>query len=271
VLDVVETDTQGPFPLAARDGSTNNIKFVDAFSGYTKMETLPDRTAGTVAATFRRFMARMERRTGRKIKVVRADGGTEYMGEFLDDLEALGIVKQKGLPYQHQHPGRAERVHPSIMRRARAMLLDSKLPSTYYAEAQLTAAYLHNRMVHGSAIKTPFELVYGRRPDLSHLRPFGCIAYAHVAQERRSKLAPAAERCRLLGYGDDDDTEEIKGYKLLRERDYAIVYSSDVRFDEAALPLPLPGHPAYDAREEDLFGRDLDYAEEEGVVDSVDN
>jgi hypothetical protein len=76
LLEVISSDTQGPFPTAAIDGTSNNIKLVDAKSKYCKMETISDRTAATVASVFKRFQARMERRTGLKIKYIRTDGGT---------------------------------------------------------------------------------------------------------------------------------------------------------------------------------------------------
>lgn len=71
-------------------------------------------------------------------------------------------------------------------------------------------------------------MIYGRKPNFSHLRPFGCICYAHIPLETRSKLENSAEKCRLLGSGDDDSTEEVKGFKLLRESDRSIFYSNDV-------------------------------------------
>jgi hypothetical protein len=87
--------------------------------------------------------------------------------------------------------------------------------------------------------KTPYEWIYGKRPDLSHLRPFGSVCYAHIPAETRSKLQPVAYKCRLIGYLDDDDTEELKGYKLIRESDLAVILSNDVRFDEDAIMEPL--------------------------------
>jgi hypothetical protein len=238
----------------AYDGTRNNIKFIDSFSKYCKMETIPDRTALTALAAFRRFQARMERRLDKKIKNLRTDMGTEYMGEFLDYIEEQGIIKQKGMPYSHVHPGQAERVHQSIMHKARAMLLASKLPALFYAEAQLTAAYLGNRIVHGSDSKTPYEHVYGRKPEVSHLRPFGCIGYSHVPQEIRSKLEPSAVKVRLIGYADDDDTEEQKGYRLILHDNYLIsFYSADVRWDESAPMIPLPTLAAYDSSNDDVL------------------
>ena len=263
LLEVIESDTQGPFPVIGFDGTRNNVKFIDSRSGYVKMETIGDRQASTILECFKRFQARMERRTGKKILNIRTDMGTEYMGEFLDYIEQEGIVKQKGMPYQHSHPGKAERSHQTIMRMARAMLIESKLPDQFYSEAQLCASYLYNRHVHGTDTITPYEHVYGRKPNVSHLQPFGCIGYVHIPAENRSKLDPSGEKSRLIGFGDDDDTEEVKGYKMLRESDMAIIYSVDVVFEKLHKFLPLPDAKLYDDQEgDDLFG-DPNYTPDE--------
>ena len=97
----------------------------------------------------------------------------------------------------------------------------------------------------------------GKVPRVDHLRPFGCLAYVHIPAETRSKLAPSAVRCRLLGYGDDDDVEEIRGYKFVLESDHRyIIYSSDARFDEISPSTPLPGFLPFDFTTEgdDIFG-----------------
>ena len=256
LLEVIEADSQGPFPILAHDGSNRNIKFIDSYSGYLKMETLPDASASSALDAFRRFQSRLERRCGRLIQHIATDQGTEFMGEFIEHLSRSGITKRKGFAYRHTHPGKAERAHQSVLHQARAMLIDSNLPAMFYADAQLAAAYLHNRFIHAGQTKTPFELMFGYPPSISHLRPFGCVAYAHVPEELRSKLDPSAVRCRLLGYLDDDDTEELMGYKLLRESDLAIIHSRDVQFDEITFPTPLPDILLYDdsVHGEDLFG-----------------
>jgi hypothetical protein len=52
-------------------------------------------------------------------------------------------------------------------------------------------------IVHGM---TPEEKFTGKKPDVSHLRVFGCIAYMHVLDEKRSKLDPKVENYIFIGY-----------------------------------------------------------------------
>jgi hypothetical protein len=232
VLDVVEIDVQGPFPVVANDGTNSNVKMIDSKSNFLYFTTVPDTKAATMLDSFLIFKARIEKQTGLQIKRVRADQGVELMGEFLAYLDLSGIVKEKGVAYTHHHPGKAERAHQTILRNARAMLKDSMLPPKYYDEAQRTAVYIFNRTVHGKDTITPYQHIFKKEPDLKHLRPFGSVCYAFIPPEKRSKLSDSGIRCRLLGYGDDFGVEEIRGYKLLNEIDGTIFWSDSVIFDK---------------------------------------
>jgi hypothetical protein len=80
------------------------------------------------------------------------------------------------------------------------MLNEKNLPNYFWAEAVATAIYIMNRtptaVVHGM---TPEEKFTGKKPDVSHLRMFGCITYVHVLDEKRSKLDQKAEKCIFIG------------------------------------------------------------------------
>ena len=76
----------------------------------------------------------------------------------------------------------SERLNCTLMESARAMLSHAKLPSKFLAKAVATAAYLRNRAITSASeeLLTPFDKWYGRKPDISHLKVFGCAAYSHV-------------------------------------------------------------------------------------------
>ena len=81
---------------------------------------------------------------------------------------------------------------------ARAMIARAGMSNEYWAEAVATAVYLKNRT---SAVKegmTPYEKWYKRKPDISHLKVFGCVAYAHIPDCERRKLDKKAEKFRWL-------------------------------------------------------------------------
>ncbi|GJV38401.1 putative ribonuclease H-like domain-containing protein [Tanacetum coccineum] len=74
-----------------------------------------------------------------------------------------------------QQNGVAERKNRTLIEAAKTMLADSKLPTTFWAEAVNTACYVQNRvLVTKPYNKTPYELFLGRKPALGFIRPFGC-------------------------------------------------------------------------------------------------
>ena len=91
-----------------------------------------------------------------------------------------------------------------------------------------TTCYLVNRSP-SSALedKTPQEVCIGKKPSLSHLRVFGCDAYVHVPNEKRTKLDSKSKKCIFIGYKDG-----LKGYKLLNSVTRKVVYNQDVVFRE---------------------------------------
>ena len=66
-----------------------------------------------------------------------------------------------------------------------AMLNESKLSGSFWWDAVGAFVHVHNRSptlaLSGS---TPFALWYGSKPDVSHLRIFGCTAYVHIKKDK---------------------------------------------------------------------------------------
>ena len=74
---------------------------------------------------------------------------------------------------------------------------------------------------------TPEEAFTGRRPDVEHIRIFGCATFSHVPSERRTKLDPTAQQGILVGY-----SEVSKAYRIYIPPLRKVVVSRDVRFEE---------------------------------------
>jgi hypothetical protein len=74
---------------------------------------------------------------------------------------------------------------------------------------------------------TPEEKFTGKKADVSHLKVFGCIAYVHVPDEKRSKLDPKAEKCIFIGY-----SSKQKRYRCFNPSTRKLQMSKDVVFDE---------------------------------------
>ena len=61
---------------------------------------------------------------------------------------------------------------------ARTMLYENNLPKYFWGKAINTTCYVINRVTIRSLLsKTPYELYKGRKPNVSHLRSFGCKCF----------------------------------------------------------------------------------------------
>nr|GEV30088.1 hypothetical protein [Tanacetum cinerariifolium] len=100
----------------------------------------------------------------------------EHDGEVMKEFcEEKGIKREYSVARTPQQNRVAERRNRTLIKAARTMLADSKLPTTFWAEAVSTACFVQNRvLVVKPHFKTPYELFKGRSPALSFMRPFGC-------------------------------------------------------------------------------------------------
>ena len=127
-----------------------------------------------------------------KIVPLRTDNGGEYISaEFNEYLKIRGICHELYTPEQN---GVGERFNRTLMEAARSMVSHSGLNSKYWGEAVVAAAYVHNCT---TTTATPYEKWYGRKSDVTNLKVFGCIAYAHMPDVMRQKLDRKAEKIRM--------------------------------------------------------------------------
>lgn len=82
-----------------------------------------------------------------------------------------------------------------------AVLADSRLTKIWWAEAATTVAYLSNLVPHTGEKVTPYEAMFGNKPDVSHLRVFVFRVLMHLPVKLRRKLEPRAVAGVFLGYG----------------------------------------------------------------------
>jgi hypothetical protein len=79
-----------------------------------------------------------------------------------------------------------------------------------WEEASSTVVYVQNRIPHKIlGNKTPKEVFTGKKPEISHLRIFGCLVFIHVPKEKRTKLEPSRKKGTFVGYN-----ENSKAYKI---------------------------------------------------------
>ncbi|GJW02066.1 putative ribonuclease H-like domain-containing protein [Tanacetum coccineum] len=100
-----------------------------------------------------------------------------------------------------QQNGVAERKNKTLIEAARTMLAGSFLPNTFWAEAVSTACYVLNRvLVTKPHNKTPYELITGKQPIISYIRPFGCHVTILNTLDHLGKFEEKADEGFSVGY-----------------------------------------------------------------------
>lgn len=131
-----------------------------------------------------------QNQSGRSLLTLHPDRGGEFTSkEFSMFCSDMGIRREFTTTYTPQQNGVAERKNETIVELARSMLKDKGLSKCYWDEAVATTVSLMNRFPTKAVIgKTPYEVWNGRKPNVSHLKVFGSIAYALVPSEKRQKI-----------------------------------------------------------------------------------
>ncbi|MCO5610814.1 hypothetical protein L7F22_065055 [Adiantum nelumboides] len=264
-LQLVHSDVCGPMRTPFVGNSLYFVTFIDEFSRFCWVYPLKEKS--DVFAVFQHYVSMVENETGCKVQTLRTDRGGEYMsGAFKDFLGKKGIKHQCTMPYTPQQNGVAERKNRSLMEMARCMLKAKSLPHKLWMEAVACAAHVLNRCPT-RALKTitPYESWYDRKPSVSYLRVFGCLAYAHIPQQLRGKLDDKAVKCIFVGYSSGS-----KGYILYNPATNKIFESRDVIFAKTTAQ-PMVAFDVPHMQTQDVFEGFLPSFVENQESQQVDN
>ena len=106
--------------------------------------------------------------------------------EFNHFCEENGIRRELTAPYTLKQNGVVERKNRTIVEKVKSLLKGKGLPNQYQAEAIDTSVYLLNISPTKTVLnQAPYEAQKGTKPSVSHLKIFGCIAYALVNSHTR--------------------------------------------------------------------------------------
>ena len=198
-LELVHSDVAGPMKAESFGGAKYFVTFIDNYSRC--ITVYPMKHKSEVLEKFKEWEAAVTNQADCKIKTLRTDNGGEYTStEFEDFLKEKKFVMK---PQYHIHLSRmgvAERMNRTLQEAALSMILHAGLSKAFWAEAVCNAAYVRNSEQDCDYGNLLYERWYGKKPDLSHLRVFGCTDYAHVPDASRQKLDQKAVKMRFVGY-----------------------------------------------------------------------
>ncbi|GKV27140.1 hypothetical protein SLEP1_g36344 [Rubroshorea leprosula] len=161
------------------------------------------------------------------------DKNLEVQSSYLLNLvaeEIKGELPSAIMANQEEENGVCERRNRTIMNMVQSLMSKSGLPKEFWPEAVNWSVHILNRSTTSPLPDlTPEEAWSGRRPAVDYFRIFGCITYAHVLDQKRSKLDDKGEKCIFLSVSD-----QSKAYRLYNPLTKKVIISRDVVFDEAS-------------------------------------
>jgi hypothetical protein len=160
-LELVHGDLCGPVTPATAGERRYFLLLIDDLSRYMWVVVLGSK--GEAADAIRRAQAAAEVECDRKLHVLRTDNGGEFtVAEFTSYYADEGVQSHYSTPYSPQQNVVVERRNQTVVGMAWALLKQRRMPA-------------HTKALNG---RTPYEAWHGRKPVVSHLRVFGCLAFS---------------------------------------------------------------------------------------------
>ncbi|GKB14599.1 putative ribonuclease H-like domain-containing protein, partial [Tanacetum coccineum] len=213
-LQLLHMDLFGPTSIRSIDHKYYSLVVTDDFSRFTWVFFLgtKDETYGIL----KDFITFIENQLTKKVKAIRCDNGTEFKNSKLIELcGSKGIRRDYSNARTPQQNGVAERKNRTLIEAARTMLADSKLPTMFWTEAVSTACYVLNRvLVTRPHNKTPYELLSGKVPNISHLKPFGCHVTILNTSDHLGKFEGKADEVFIVGYAAHSKAYRVSSKKI---------------------------------------------------------
>ncbi|CAI7915097.1 unnamed protein product [Closterium sp. NIES-54] len=229
VLAVVHIDLCGPFWVAAKDGSLYFLLLKDRHTRFVWV--MPVARKSDVLREFQKWLVLVERQTKKSVLTLRSDRGGEFLGkEFTDFVDDKGIDHDLTCPYTPQQNGMAKREICTAVESVRTMLLHMGVQHHWWHLALRQAVWVRNCLERSTTPPgtTPYQLLTGKKPDLTLARVWGCMVQFMVPEQQRGgKLAPKARWGLHLGV-----SPASKGWEVLDLTDDKVVTSVEVIFYE---------------------------------------
>nr|GEW28326.1 hypothetical protein [Tanacetum cinerariifolium] len=226
-LHTLHMDLFGPTCVSSLNHKWYCLVVTDDFSWFTWTFFL--KTKDETSGILRNFITEIENLKELKVKIIRCDNGGEFRNKEVNDFcLKKGIKREFNNARTPQQNRVAERRNKTLIKAARTMLADAKLPVTFWAEAVKTACYVQNRvLVNKSQNKTPYELFNGRTPAIGFLKPFSCHVMILNILDNLGKFETKGDECYFIGY-----SMSSKAFRVFNKRTKSVEENLHVDFLE---------------------------------------
>lgn len=226
--EAISVDMWGPARVESRNHHSWVLQVKDLGSKF--LFSVPMRGKAGATSEVIRIIKRLERELNLKVKLVRFDKGGEFLNDEMEGFcNRFGIKRETTTAHTSQQNGSIEKTNRDQLEMTRAQLIRSDMPPRLWEDALMVSTYQKNRSPHAGNpdSKSPWEMMHGRPPDVSHMHPFGAIAYALILPRHKrgaGKLSPVSQKGRMIGY-----SATSKAYRILLDSG-GVVECRDVQF-----------------------------------------
>nr|GEW96783.1 hypothetical protein [Tanacetum cinerariifolium] len=193
-LHLLHMDLCGPMRIASINGKRYVLVIVDDYSRYTCVHFL--RSKDEAPKVIKTFLKRINVLLQSLVIIIRIDNGKEFKNHVLKEyFGCVGISHQVSSVRTPQQNGVVERRNQMLVEAARTI--------------------------------TPYELIKGRKPDISFLHVFGALCYPKNDRKDIRKLGAKGDIGFFIGYSVDSFA-----YRVYNRRTKKIMETMNVSFDE---------------------------------------
>jgi len=205
---LIHSDVWGPCSVTSVSGFKGFVTFIDCYTRMTWIYMIKGKNE--VLQCFQDFHKLIANQFNVKVRIIRTDNGKEYVNnDFGAYTSDHGIIHQTTCPGTPPQNGVAERKNRHLLEVARCLMFQMNVPKYLWSEAVMTTVYLINRMPSRIlGMKSPDELMLGRREFKVPPKVFGCVCFVRDHRPSVGKLDPQAVKCIFVGYSSTQ-----KGYK----------------------------------------------------------
>jgi len=167
----------GPSRTMSLRGNCYGLAIVDDYSRFTWTFFIV--TKDKTYHVFKIFVKVVQNEKNCSISSIKSDNGREFQNDKFDRFcSKLGIKHNFSAPRTPQQNGVVERKNRSLVELAKTMLNETELPNYLWADVVSTTCYVLNQVLIRPILKkTPYEPFKGRKPNVSHLKVFGCKCF----------------------------------------------------------------------------------------------
>ncbi|GKC94383.1 putative ribonuclease H-like domain-containing protein [Tanacetum coccineum] len=226
-LHLLHMDLFGPTFVKSLMKKMYCLVVTDDYSRFTWVFFLA--TKDETSGIFKSFITEIENLVDYKVKMIRCDNETEFKNREMNQFcEMKGILRQFSVARTPQQNEVAEGRNRTLIKAARTMLADSKLPTTFWTESVNIVCYVQNRvLVVKPQNKNSYELFHGRTPTLSFMRPFGCPVTILNTIDHLGKFDGRTDEGFFVGYSLNS-----KAFRVFNNRTRIVEENLHIRFSE---------------------------------------